>query len=95
MTSLTCINEFVLMAELELSGGEPAISDDDLARVMSAAVRLYAGRAEARDTFPPPVHREKVTATDVAVTVSEMVQVVDLNMFDLSMRHGRTRGRAR
>jgi hypothetical protein len=95
MTSLTCISEFVWLAELELSGGEPAISDNDLASVMTAAMRLYAARAEARDAFPPPLLRDKITATDVAVTVSEMVQVVDLNMFDLSMWHGRTRGRTR
>jgi hypothetical protein len=95
MTSLTCAGEFIGLAELELSGGELAISDDDLASVMTAAVRLYASRAEARDTFPPPLVREKVTATDVAVVVSEMVQVVDLNMFDLSMWHARTRSRTR
>ena len=61
---------------------------------MTAAVRLYAARAEARDTFPPPLVGGQVTATDVATVVSEMVRVADLNMFDLSMWHGRNRGRS-
>jgi len=77
MTMLACANEFVWLAELELSGGDPGLS----------------ARAEIRDEYPPPLVREKVTATDVAITVSEMVRVADLNMFDLSMWHGRTRGR--
>ena len=34
---------------------------------MTAAVRLYAARAEARETFPPPLVGGKVTATDVAI----------------------------
>ncbi len=44
------------------------------------------------DEFPAPLIAEKVTATDVAITVSEMVRVADLNMFDLSMWHGRAPG---
>jgi hypothetical protein len=92
MTMLACANEFVWLAELELSGGDPGLSDDDIAQVLTAAVRLYAARAEIRDEYPPPLVREKVTATDVAITVSEMVRIADLNMFDLSMWHGRTRG---
>jgi hypothetical protein len=93
MTMLACTSEFVWLAELELSGGDPGLSDEDITQVLTAAVRLYAARAEARDDYPAPLAREKVTATDVAITVSEMVRVADLNMFDLSMWHGRTRGR--
>lgn len=95
MTALSCVNEFVRLADLELSGGEPALSDEDVASVMTAAVRLYAARAEARDQYPAPLVAEKVTATDVAVAVSEMVRVADLNMFDLSMWHSRSRGGSR
>jgi hypothetical protein len=70
-------------------GGE--LTDQNLADVMTAAVRLYAARSEARSAFPPPLLADKVTATEVATVVSEMVRVVDLNMFDLSMWHGRPR----
>jgi hypothetical protein len=94
MTVSACANEFVRVAELELTGGDPGLSNEDIAQVLTAAVRLYAARAESRDEYPPPLTREKITATDVAVTVSEMARVADLNMFDLSMWHGRTRGRS-
>jgi hypothetical protein len=93
MIASACSNEFVRLAELELSGSDPGLSDEEIAQVLTAAVRLYAARAEARDEYPPPLMREKVTATDVAITVSEMARVADLNMFDLSMWHGRARGR--
>ena len=72
------------------------LTDQELSDVLTAAVRLYAARAEARDDISRcRLNGEKVTATDVAIAVSEMVRVADLNMFDLSMWHGRTRGRDR
>jgi hypothetical protein len=73
------------------AGGEGPISDGELARVMTAAARLYATRCEARDAFPPPVLRDKVTPTDILTTVCEMIRVADINLFDLSMWHGRAR----
>jgi hypothetical protein len=87
-----CVAQFVTLAERDLV--QPAhgdLSDADLAAVMTAAVRLYASRCEVRDTFPAPLIAEKITATDVATVVSEMIRVADLNMFDLSMWHGRPR----
>ena len=64
----------------------------DIAEVLTAAVRLYAARGGgARRISAAADRREKVTATDVAIAVSEMVRVADLNMFDLSMWHGRPR----
>ena len=92
MSAAACDAQFVTLAEQDLA--QPAdgdLTDQELAAVMTAAVRLYALRCEVRDTFPPPLLAEKVTATDVATVVSEMIRVADLNMFDLSMWHGRTR----
>jgi hypothetical protein len=90
-----CVGEFVDLAERTLadpSGNE--LSDDDLAEVMTAATKLYAARAEDRGEYPPPVDAKKVSATEIATIASEMVRAVDLNMFDLSMWHGRPRGRS-
>jgi hypothetical protein len=82
----------VQFAEQELAHPErDELTDQDLALVMTAAVRLYAARSEARGAFPAPLLAGKVTATEVATAVSEMVRVADLNMFDLSMWHGRPR----
>jgi hypothetical protein len=88
--TVACVADFVRLAEADLAkldGGE--LGDQDLADVMTAALRLYAARTEARDAFPAPLTADKVTATEVATVVSEMVRVVDINMFDLSMWHGR------
>jgi hypothetical protein len=94
MTAAACINEFVAAAVRDLQQPEAGdISDADLARAMTAAVRLYAARVEARDAFPPPLQTGEVTATDVAIAVSEMIRAVDMNLFDLSMWHGRPRNR--
>ena len=73
------------------AGGEGALTDDELARVLTAATRLYAARSEARGAFAPPVLRDRVTPTDVLTTVCEMIRVADVNLFDLSMWHGRPR----
>ena len=92
MSAAACVAQFVTLAEQDLA--RPArgdLTDQDLAAVLTAAVRLYALRCEARDTFPAPLIAEKITATDVATVVSEMIRVADLNMFDLSMWHGRPR----
>jgi len=89
----SCVTEFVRLAEHDLASPENgALTDQDLADVMTAVVRLYAARAEARDVFPAPLVAGQVTATDVATVTSEMVRVVDINMFDLSMWHGRHHG---
>ena len=89
----TCVSEFVGLATQDLvKPTEGALSDAELADVMTAAVRLYAARVEARDAFPPPLIATQVTATDVVIAVSEMVRVADINTFDLSMWMSRPRG---
>jgi hypothetical protein len=86
------IADFVALAQADLTEFDnPKLSDLQLAQVMTAAVRLYAARCDAMASFPPPLLREKVTATDVLVSVCEMIRVADVNLFDLSMWHGRPR----
>jgi hypothetical protein len=92
VTGPACVEQFVQLAEHELAQPERSgLTDQQVSEVMTAAVRLYAARSERRGTFPAPLIADKVTATDVATVVSEMVRVVDLNMFDLSIWHGRPR----
>jgi hypothetical protein len=71
------------------AAGEGRLTDAELAAVLTAAVKLYAARAEETCDYPPPLDKEAVNATEVATMVSEMIRVVDLNMFDLSMWHRR------
>jgi len=89
-----CIAEFVRLADAARSQPDRNdITDSDLRDVLTAAIQLYATRAEARDEFPSPLKAERVTATEVAIVVSEMIRAADLNMFDVSMWHSRQRQR--
>ena len=91
-TSEKIVADFVALAQANLADPEePIITDSQLAATMSAAVKLYAARCEASASFPPPLNRQSVTATDVLVAVCEMIRVADVNLFDLSMWHGRPR----
>jgi hypothetical protein len=77
---------FVAAAERALASGKvAAISDVELARVMTAAVRLYAAKADIDGETPAPVEPEKLTPTDVVVTVTQLIRAVGLNLWDLSM----------
>jgi hypothetical protein len=78
--------DFIDAAERALSSGWlDEIGDAELQAVMTAAVRLYAAKAEASDTDVQPVRPEKVTPTDIVVTVSALIRAVGLNLWDLSM----------
>jgi len=77
--------DFVAAAEHALASGQlDGVSDAELARVMTAAVRLYAAKAEADDP-PAVVAPEQVTPTDIVVTVSALIRAVGLNLWDVSM----------
>jgi len=78
--------DFVDAADHALASGKlDHISDAELEAVMTAAVRLYAAKAEASDTKVQPVAAEHVTPTDIVVTVSALIRAVGLNLWDLSM----------
>ena len=84
--------DFVAAAEEAIAAGRlDSVSDADLQRVLTAAVKLYAAKAEGAPVELPPVAPEAVTATDVVVTVSAMVRAAGLNLFDLSMWFNRPR----
>jgi hypothetical protein len=83
---------FADLAERALSAGDrSAIPSHELARVMTAATKLYAARAESEGTPAPPLTTEAVTPTEVVVVVSEMLRAVNLNLFDLAMWYRRAR----
>ena len=57
--------------------------------MLTAAIKLYAAKAEAEGTFPAPIAVAKVTPTDVVLVVSEMLRVVNISLFDLAMWYRR------
>ena len=83
--------DFVELAEHALAAGRlEAVSDAELERIMTAAVRLYAAKAEQGSTAPP-VTPERVTPTDIVVTVSALIRCAGLNLWDVSMWFNRAK----
>jgi hypothetical protein len=91
--------EFPFLAEAFAGEVERALSSNDfsritsseLERVITAAVKLYAAKAEAEETLAAPVSAEKATPTEVVVFVSEMLRAVNVSVFDLAMWYRRPR----
>jgi hypothetical protein len=80
------------LAERVLANGAASqIASEDVERVLTAAIKLFAAKAEKEAMPPPPVSAERVTPTEVVVVISEMMRVVNLNLFDLSMWYRRAR----
>jgi hypothetical protein len=85
-------DDFVAAAERALAAGEPAqVSDVALERVMTAAVRLYAAKADGDTPPAQPITPSSVTPTDIVVTVSDLIKSAGLNLWDLSMWFNRTK----
>jgi hypothetical protein len=74
------------------SGRSEDIASADLARAMTAIVKLYAAKAEREGSLPPPFSAETVTPTEVVLVVSDMLRALDISLFDLAMwyRRGQT-----
>ena len=84
--------DFVAAAERALTSGQPGqVSDADLERVMTAAVRLYAAKVDADMAPAQPITPSAVTPTDIVVTVSDLIKSAGLNLWDLSMWFNRTK----
>jgi hypothetical protein len=74
------------------SGAVAQINSGDIERVLTAAMKLYAARAEADGAaVPPPVSADKLTPTEAVLVISETMRAIDLNLFDLSMWYRRAR----
>jgi hypothetical protein len=69
-----------------------SVADRTVQQLVTAATKLYTRKTDAEMRhFLPVVSASAVTATDVAVLTTEMMRVVDLNIFDLSMWASRPR----
>jgi hypothetical protein len=86
-------DDFVETAERALTSGDlDLVSDSELERVMTAAVRLYAAKTETDSPPATPITPERVTPTDVVVAVSDIIRAAGLNLWDVSMWFRRGRG---
>ena len=81
---------FVSVAERALTkGASSRVGSSELERVLTAAIKLYAAKAEAEEQFPAPVSAEKVTPTEIVLVVSELLRAADISLFDLAMWYRR------
>ncbi len=80
-------------AEAALANGTTAdISDLAVQQLLTAGTRLFAAKTEQEARFFSPfTDATVVTATDVAITVTDLLRAVGLNTFDLSMWSNRPR----
>jgi len=62
---------------------ESALSDQDLQRLLAAAVRRYSARAMERrlDAFPAT---NRVTATDVMFAATAMLRAAEVHLFEFA-----------
>jgi len=78
--------------EAALAADPRAVPDAAVQALLAAGLRLYAWKVEMEQRhFLPIATREAITPTDAAVTVTELLRAVNLNLFDLSMWAGRPR----
>jgi hypothetical protein len=78
--------DFADLALAALTRGEPdAIPDEALHRVLAAAVRVFAAKAEQRGGDVRPFADDAVTATETVVAVCAMIRAADLSPFDVAM----------
>lgn len=78
--------DFVDAAAAALASGKPEqVSDAELERVMTAAIRLYAAKVELSNPDARPFAPDSVTPTDIVVTVSALMRHGGLNLWDVSM----------
>lgn len=81
------------LAEKALDEGtSEAVPDEVVQRLLTAGTRLFANKVEMEDrVFLPFVSADSATATDIVVTVTEMLHAGNLNTFDLAMWFRRPR----
>jgi hypothetical protein len=85
-------DDFVEAAGRALSAGKPEqVSDAELERVLTAAVRLYAAKAESDRPPAQPITPSAVTPTEIVVAVSDMIKSAGLNLWDVSMWFNRNK----
>jgi hypothetical protein len=74
--------------ELVAKGEAARVSDEALAQIITAAVRLYYAKSELEDRPVPTIVQEgaeTLTATEMLVAVSEMLRDVQLGPMELGL----------
>lgn len=82
----------VAVEQLTTTDAAGSVPDETAQRLLLAGVRLYANKIDREQRAIAPVPESvQLNATEVAVTITELMRAADLNMFDLAMWSGRAR----
>jgi hypothetical protein len=85
-TNSDSVDLFVATADQALATGDlDLIADTDLERVLTAGLRLYAAKVDRDDKSFDPISPDKLTPTDVVVSVTAIIRAAGLNLWDVSM----------
>lgn len=82
----------VAVKELVEKGEQARISDEALAKIITASVRLYYAKAEGEERIPPTVlseGSETLTPTEMLTAVSEMLRALRLGPMELGLWYRR------
>jgi translation initiation factor 2B subunit (eIF-2B alpha/beta/delta family) len=89
--AISC-SEFVDQVARCLADGQfDRVSDEELRRVLTAALKLFAAKVESRGEHIDPVEAGQITPTEIVTMSAALLRASGLNLFDLSMWLGRAR----
>lgn len=67
------------------SGSVEEVSDENLSKLIGAALGLFVARVEGGRSVPPFDTDTELTATDVLIVVSALLDAVNLETFELAL----------
>jgi hypothetical protein len=76
-----------LAGDLLVQAKEASLSPESVQKLLTIAVKLYVARRISSPDLTP-FTGGVVTATDVAVTVTQMLNAVNLELFELALWNG-------
>jgi hypothetical protein len=78
--------------QIEHAGHVRDVSNETIQNLLTAALKLFSAKIDTNQkNFSPVLEGASISATEVAVLTVELMHVVDLNLFDLSMWASRPR----
>ena len=76
-----------IAGQLHETGRGPEAEDTAVQQLLTAAVQLYVQKRIAEQDVPAFLENT-VTATDVSIVTTAMLEAVDLQLFELTLWHG-------
>jgi hypothetical protein len=76
-----------IASHLHETGRGPEVDDEAVQQLLTAAVRLYVQKRIAEQDLAAFLENT-VTATDVSIVTTAMLEAVDLQLFELTLWHG-------